>query len=72
MSKQNPTGYEGHAHFRVPSDFMPLVHLVARHKGLTAASFMRMAILDALDRADHLVEASVCSSEQNDGNGYDR
>jgi hypothetical protein len=51
MSKQNPAAYEDHAHFRVPSDFMSMVHLVARRKGLTAASFMRMAILDALQRS---------------------
>ena len=51
MSNQNPAAYEDHAHFRVPSDFMSTVHLVARRKGLTAASFMRMAILDALQRS---------------------
>ncbi len=50
MSNQNPAAYEDHAHFRVPSDFMSMVHLVARRKGLTAASFMRMAILDAIHR----------------------
>jgi len=51
MSNQNPAAYEDHAHFRVPSDFMSMVHLVARRRGLTAASFMRMAILDAVHRA---------------------
>ena len=48
MSNQNPAAYEGHAHFRVPADFMSQVHLVARRRGLTAAGFMRMAILDAI------------------------
>ena len=48
MNNNNPAAFEGHAHFRIPADFMPRVHLVARRKGLTAASFMRMAILDAL------------------------
>jgi len=51
MNNQNPAAYENHAHFRVPSDFMSMVHLVARRKGLTAASFMRMAILDAIHRS---------------------
>ena len=51
MSNQNPPTYDDHAHFRIPAGFMPQVHLVARRKGLTAASFMRMAILDALQRS---------------------
>ena len=51
MSTENPAAYVDHAHFRVPSDFMPTVHLVARRKGTTAASFMRMAVVEALQRA---------------------
>jgi len=51
MSNPNPAAYLDHAHFRVPADFMANVHLVARRKGLTAASFMRMTILDAIHRA---------------------
>ena len=51
MNNKNPATYEDHAHFRIPADFMPRVHLVARRRGLTAASFMRMAILDALQRS---------------------
>ena len=39
MNNQNPAAYENHAHFRVPSDFMSMVHLVARRKGLTAGEF---------------------------------
>ena len=37
-------------HLRVPSDFIPQVHLVARQHGMTAAHFMRKAITDALVR----------------------
>lgn len=51
MTTQNPAAYDDHAHFRIPSGFMPMVHLVARRKGLTAAGFMRMAILDAVQRS---------------------
>lgn len=50
MTTQNPAAYQDHAHFRVNADFMPMVHLAARRRGLTAASFMRMAILDACHR----------------------
>ena len=42
--------YNDNVHFRVPSDFMADVHLVARSKGITASNFMRMAILDAVNR----------------------
>ena len=48
---ENTATYDDHAHFRVPADFMPMVHQVARSKGTTAASFMRMAIIDALQKA---------------------
>jgi hypothetical protein len=51
MNNKNPAAYEDHAHFRIPADFMPRILLVARRKGLTAAGFMRMAILDALQRS---------------------
>ena len=50
MKTQNPAAYQSAAHFRVPSDFMARVHLAARRRGLTAASFMRAAIIDALGR----------------------
>ena len=44
-------GYDGHVHFRAPSDLMPAVHAHARRRGLTSASWLRMVILEALDRA---------------------
>jgi len=43
-------GFDAHAHFRVPSDFMPAVHAHARRRGLTSASWLRMVILEALER----------------------
>ena len=53
---QNPAdkptaGYDGHVHFRAPSDLMPAVHAHARRRGLTSASWLRMVILEALDGA---------------------
>jgi len=50
MTHENPAAYVDQAHFRVPSDFMPRVHLIARTNGLTAAAFMRMAILNEMRR----------------------
>ena len=50
MSNQNTATYDDNVHFRAPSDFMADVHLVARRKGLTASNFMRMAIIDAVNR----------------------
>jgi predicted DNA binding CopG/RHH family protein len=44
-------GYDGHVHFRAPSDLMPAVHAHARRRGLTSASWLRMVILEALDGA---------------------
>ena len=48
-------GYNGHVHFRAPSDLMPAVHAIARRRGLTSASWLRMVIFDAIDHArpDH-------------------
>ena len=43
-------GFDGHVHFRAPSDLMPSVHAYARRRGLTSASWLRMTILDALER----------------------
>lgn len=43
-------GFDGHVHFRAPSDLMPTVHAFARRKGLTSASWLRFVILDALER----------------------
>jgi hypothetical protein len=47
----SPAAYIDNAHFRVPADFMPMVHLTASSQGLTAASFMRMAIIQAMQRS---------------------
>ena len=37
-------------HFRATADFLPRIHLAARTRGMTAASFMRSAIIDAMQR----------------------
>lgn len=52
------TGLDGHLHIRATSDLMPRLHAVARRKGLTAAAWTRMTILDALDRAEYRPEAT--------------
>ena len=57
IDKMN-AGYDGHVHFRAPSDLMPAVHAVARRRGLTSASWLRMVILDAIDRATPHQEAA--------------
>jgi hypothetical protein len=44
-------GFDGHVHFRAPSDLMPAVHAVARRRGMTSASWLRSVILDAVARA---------------------
>ena len=44
------TGFDGYIHFRAPSDLMPTVHAHARRRGLTSASWLRMVVLDALER----------------------
>lgn len=44
------TGFDGTVHFRAPSDLMPTVHAFARRRGLTSASWLRMVVLDALER----------------------
>jgi len=49
-TQNNPAAYNAAVHFRAPDTFMPAVHLAARRQGLTAASFMRQAILKALYR----------------------
>jgi len=43
-------GFDGHVHFRAPSDLMPTVHAFARRRGLTSASWLRSVILEALER----------------------
>lgn len=44
------SGFDSHIHFRAPGDLMPAIHAHARLRGLTAASWLRMVILAALDR----------------------
>jgi hypothetical protein len=48
---QQQVGFSSHMTVRVTDDFMPEVHLVARQKGLTSASFIRMAVIEALEKA---------------------
>ena len=45
-------GFNANATLRVPADFLPRVHVVARARGMTAASFMRAAIVEAVKRAE--------------------
>lgn len=49
-SEKPTTGFDGTVHFRAPSDLMPTVHAFARSRGLTSASWLRMVVLDALER----------------------
>ena len=49
-SQKPNAGFDGHIHFRAPSDLMPAIHAFARRRGLTSASWLRSVIIDALDR----------------------
>jgi hypothetical protein len=51
MAKKPENRFTADVHFRVPSDFISNVHMVARAKGMTASNFMRSAIVDALQRS---------------------
>jgi predicted DNA binding CopG/RHH family protein len=53
---------EGQVHFRVPSDLLPRVHAHARSRGLTAASWMRMVIIEALERGGTVLNAHQANS----------
>lgn len=46
-------GYDAALHFRTPSDLLPRLHAVARSRGLTAAAFARMAVMEAVAAAKH-------------------
>lgn len=46
-------GYTAALHFRATPDLLPRLHAVARSRGLTAASFARAAIMEAVARAEH-------------------
>jgi len=48
--ENSTSGFSDNVHFRAPADFLPQVHLVARTHGMTAASFMRNAIIEAMQR----------------------
>ena len=47
------TGYDAHLHIRAAADLLPRLHAVARSRGLTAASFARMAVMEAVAAAEH-------------------
>jgi uncharacterized protein (DUF1778 family) len=51
MPTTSQNSYSADVHFRVSSDFMSMVHLVARANGMTASNFMRSAIVDAIRRS---------------------
>jgi uncharacterized protein (DUF1778 family) len=51
MPRNPETGLGADIHLRVPADFPSMVHMVARARGMTAASFMRSAIVDAMQRS---------------------
>lgn len=50
MSAPEKTGFDAQVHFRVPSDFMPLVHYAARRQGMTTSSFVRSTLHKELER----------------------
>jgi hypothetical protein len=50
-------GYDAALHFRTPSDLLPRLHAVARSRGLTAAAFARMAVMEAVAAAEHRAAA---------------
>lgn len=49
-SDKPATGFDGRLQIRCTSDLAPVIHAHARRKGLTSASWVRMVILDALER----------------------
>jgi hypothetical protein len=51
------TGYDAHLHIRAASDLLPRLHAVARSRGLTAASFARQAVMEAVTAAEHRTAA---------------
>ena len=51
MAEKPIAGFNGDVHLRVPADFISHVHMVARAKGMTASSFMRNAIIEAMQRS---------------------
>lgn len=51
MAEKPLAGFNSDVHIRVPGDFVSMVHMVARAKGMTASNFMRNAIIDAMQRS---------------------
>lgn len=49
-SMKPAAGFDGRLQVRVTSDLTPAIHAHARRRGLTSASWVRMVILDALER----------------------
>mgnify|MGYP001491950396 CR=1 FL=1 len=49
-SDKPATGFDGRLQIRCTSDLAPVIHAHARRRGLTSASWVRMVILDALER----------------------
>lgn len=47
------TGLDANLHVRAPSDLLPRLHAVARSRGLTAAAFARMAVMEAVAAAEY-------------------
>lgn len=50
LNEKPATGFDAFVHFRAPADLMPAVHAHARRRGLTSASWLRMTIMEALER----------------------
>lgn len=46
-------GFDAHLHIRAAADLLPRLHAVARSRGLTAASFARAAVMQAVAAAEH-------------------
>ena len=58
-SDKPAAGFDAHIHVRCTSDIMPAVHSIARRRGLTSASWIRMTILEALERGGTPVDSGT-------------
>ena len=47
------TGLDANLNIRAPSDLLPRLHAVARSRGLCAAAFARMAVMEAVAAAEY-------------------
>lgn len=52
-AEKSATGLDANLHIRAPSDLLPRLHAVARSRGLCAAAFARMAVMEAVAAAEH-------------------